>query len=250
MLCVKDLEVRYGGIVAASGVSFELKKGESLSLIGPNGAGKTSTLRAISGLVPPAHGEITFDGKELVNLPAYRIARCGVALVPEGRHLFGPLTVEENLLLGRQRLGSHGVSDGLAMVFDMLPKLKERRAQKAGSLSGGEQQMLVIGRALIGQPKIIMLDEPSMGLAPQMVDLIFEVLARLKSGGQTILLVEQNARLAMTFAERTIVLSVGRIVMQGLSADLLTQHEVIDAYLGSIATEGSMDGGREGHGTN
>jgi branched-chain amino acid transport system ATP-binding protein len=136
------------------------------------------------------------------------------------------------------------------MVFDMLPKLKERRAQKAGSLSGGEQQMLVIGRALIGQPKIIMLDEPSMGLAPQMVDLIFEVLARLKSGGQTILLVEQNARLAMTFAERTIVLSVGRIVMQGLSADLLTQHEVIDAYLGSIATEGSMDGGREGHGTN
>jgi branched-chain amino acid transport system ATP-binding protein len=239
MLGVQHLEVRYGGIVAVSGVSFEVKQGESLALIGPNGAGKTSTLRAISGLAAAAHGTVTFDGKNLVNLPPYQIARCGVALVPEGRHLFGPLTVEENLLLGRQRLGKHGVADGLEMVFEILPKLKERRTQKAGSLSGGEQQMLVMGRALIGQPKILMLDEPSMGLAPQMVDLIFDVLARLKAGGQTILLVEQNAHLAMTFAERTIVLSVGRIVMQGTSAELLTQHEVIDAYLGSIADKGA-----------
>ncbi len=236
MLRVKDLMVRYSGIIAVDGISFEVRDGESLSLIGPNGAGKTSTLRAVSGLIAPAHGSVTFGDVELTKLEPYEIARRGVALMPEGRHLFGPLSVEDNLLLGRQRLGTLNVTAGLNMVYEMLPRLGERRHQKASSLSGGEQQMLVIGRALVGEPKILMLDEPSMGLAPQMVNLIFEVLTRLKRAGQTILLVEQNAHLAMTFAERTIVLSVGKIVLQGRSADLLTQKEVIDAYLGSIGT--------------
>jgi branched-chain amino acid transport system ATP-binding protein len=236
MLRVSDLTVSYGGIVAVTGVSFEVRDGESLSLIGPNGAGKTSTLRAVSGLVSAAGGSVRFNGVELTGLGPHEIARCGVGLVPEGRRLFGPLTVEENLLLGRQRLGKVSPADGLAMVYGVLPRLKERRTQKASTLSGGEQQMLAIGRALIGQPKILMLDEPSMGLAPQMVDRVFDVLTRLKSSGQTILLVEQNAHLAMTFAERTIVLSVGRIVLEGRSGDLLRQQDVIDAYLGSVGT--------------
>jgi branched-chain amino acid transport system ATP-binding protein len=234
MLSVHDLTVSYGGIVAVDGVSFDVNDGESLSLIGPNGAGKTSTLRAISGLVAGVGGSVIFDGLELSALGPHDRARRGIGLVPEGRRLFGPLTVEENLLLGRQRLGRVSVSDGLALVYEMFPRLAERRAQKARTLSGGEQQMLAMGRALIGQPKILMLDEPSMGLAPQMVDRIFDVLAKLKENGQTLLLVEQNAHLAMTFAERTIVLSVGRVVLEGRSSELLSQHQVIDAYLGSV----------------
>jgi branched-chain amino acid transport system ATP-binding protein len=232
MLIVNDLQVRYGGIVAVRRISFQVAAGECVALIGPNGAGKSSTLRAISGLAPISGGSIEFDGTPLNRLGAHRIARLGIAHVPEGRHVFGPLTVEDNLLLGRQRLGKLAAEPGLEMVYEILPRLKERRRQKAGSLSGGEQQMLVIGRALIGQPRIIMLDEPSMGLAPQIVDMIFDLLGRLRQAGQTLLLVEQNAHLALEFAERCLVLGLGEVMMQGPSAEMLAKQDLVNAYLG------------------
>ena len=205
-----------------------------LAIIGPNGAGKSSTLRAISGLATVSEGSVSFDGTALNALPAHEIARLGIAHVPEGRHVFGPLSVEDNLRLGRQRLGKVAAEAGLERIYAIMPKLKERRRQKAGSLSGGEQQMLVIGRALISEPRILMLDEPSMGLAPQIVDSVFELLAELRNAGQTILLVEQNAQQALTFAERSVVLNLGEVKMQGKSSELLEHADVINAYLGSI----------------
>lgn len=232
MLRVASLAVHYGGIVAVRNVSFEVAKGECVAIIGPNGAGKSSTLRAISGLAPVSAGTIEFDGKLLNGMPAHKIARLGIAQVPEGRHVFGPLSVEENILLGRARLGTANPADGLERVYAAMPRLKERRTQKAGSLSGGEQQMLVIGRALIGEPKILMLDEPSMGLAPQIVDTVFGLLDDLRKAGQTILLVEQNASQALDFAERSIVLNVGEVRLEGRSADLMARSDVVNAYLG------------------
>jgi len=232
MLNVQSLAVHYGGIVAVRDVSFSVASGECVAIIGPNGAGKSSTLRAISGLAPVSAGSIAFEGQRIDGLPAHAIARLGVAQVPEGRHVFGPLTVEDNLLLGRSRLGTGKPADGLERVYAAMPKLRDRRMQKAGSLSGGEQQMLVIGRALIGEPKILMLDEPSMGLAPQIVDTVFLLLDDLRRAGQTILLVEQNATQALEFAERSIVLNVGEVRMAGPSRDLLARSDVVSAYLG------------------
>jgi len=234
MLSIDGLEVRYEGIGAVVGVSFDLAVGECIALIGPNGAGKSSTLRAISGLAPVSAGKITFDGADITGMRPHEIARLGIGHVPEERHIFGPLTVEDNLLLGRQRLGDLSAADGLDFVYGILPKLKERRTQQAGSLSGGEQQMVAIGRAIIGKPKLLMLDEPSMGLAPQIVDAVFELLARLRNTGQTVLLVEQNAELAMDFAERCVVLSVGEIQMMGTSEELKKRPDIIDAYLGVL----------------
>jgi branched-chain amino acid transport system ATP-binding protein len=232
MLSVDHLEVRYGGIFAVRDVSFDLALGECLALIGANGAGKSSTLRAISGLAPVTGGRVVLDGVEISGRPAHEIARLGIGHVPEGRHVFGPLTVEDNLLLGRQRLGAMSASDALSFVFDLLPVLKERRRQLAGSLSGGEQQMLVIGRALVGQPRVLMLDEPSMGLAPLIVDLVFEVLSGLRKSGQTIILVEQNANIALQFASRCILLNLGEIALEGLSEELRQSSDLVDAYLG------------------
>jgi branched-chain amino acid transport system ATP-binding protein len=232
MLSVNNLAVHYGGIAAVRNVSFEVGAGECIAIIGPNGAGKSSTLRAISGLAPITSGTVTFSGTALNKLPAHEIARLGLAHVPEGRHVFGPLTVEDNLQLGRQRLGRVKASDGLERIYSIMPRLKERRLQKAGSLSGGEQQMLVIGRALISQPKLIMLDEPSMGLAPKIVDAVFDLLSDLRRQGQTILLVEQNAQQALSFAERSIVLNLGEVKMQGASAELLERADMVNAYLG------------------
>lgn len=232
MLNVQSLAVHYGGIVAVRDVSFSVASGECVAIIGPNGAGKSSALRAISGLAPVTSGSIEFEGKRIDGLPAHAIARLGVAQVPEGRHVFGPLTVEDNLLLGRSRLGTGKPADGLERIYAAMPKLRDRRMQKAGSLSGGEQQMLVIGRALIGEPKILMLDEPSMGLAPQIVDTVFSLLDELRRAGQTILLVEQNATQALEFAERSIVLNVGEVRMSGASQDLLARSDVVSAYLG------------------
>jgi branched-chain amino acid transport system ATP-binding protein len=234
MLKLLDVEVRYGGIVAVRKVSFELLSGECIALIGPNGAGKSSTLRAISGLAPVTAGEIVFDGQSLRGMRAHEIARRGIAHVPEGRHIFGPMTVEDNLMLGRQRMGGYTVADGLAFVYDILPKLKERRTQDAGSLSGGEQQMVAIGRAIIGQPKLLMLDEPSMGLAPQIVDAVFELLERLRRAGQTVLLVEQNVELALDLADRCIVLNAGDVQIAGTSAQLRARQDIVDAYLGVL----------------
>ncbi len=232
MLSVKNLAVHYGGIAAVRSVTFEVGAGECIAIIGPNGAGKSSTLRAISGLAPITSGSVTFSGTALNKLPAHEVARLGLAHVPEGRHVFGPLTVEDNLLLGRQRLGHVKATEGLERIYSIMPRLKERRMQKAGSLSGGEQQMLVIGRALISQPKMIMLDEPSMGLAPKIVDAVFDLLNDLRRQGQTILLVEQNAQQALSFAERSIVLNLGEVKMQGPSAELLERADMVNAYLG------------------
>ncbi|HEY4192146.1 MAG TPA: ABC transporter ATP-binding protein [Mesorhizobium sp.] len=234
MLSVQGIEVRYGGIAAVRDVSFELAAGECLALIGPNGAGKSSTLRAISGLAPVTAGRIAFLGDDMKGKPPHEVARLGVGHVPEGRHIFGPMTVEDNLLLGRQRLGGLSAQAGLEMVYGLLPKLQERRLQQAGSLSGGEQQMVVIGRAIIGEPKLLMLDEPSMGLAPQIVEAVFELLAQLRSAGQTVLLVEQNAELALSFAQRCVVLSVGEVQLAGTSEELRTRQDIIDAYLGTF----------------
>ncbi len=234
MLKVENLEVRYEGIAAVRDISLDLAAGECVALIGPNGAGKSSTLRAISGLAPVSAGKISFAGTDITRMRPHAIARLGIAHVPEGRHIFGPLTVEDNLLLGRQRLGTLSVAEGLDFTYGILPKLKERRAQQAGSLSGGEQQMLAIGRAIIGQPKLLMLDEPSMGLAPQIVDAVFELLAKLRAAGQTVLLVEQNAELAMDFAERCVVLSVGEVQLAGTSQELKARQDIIDAYLGTF----------------
>jgi branched-chain amino acid transport system ATP-binding protein len=232
MLRIKNLAVHYGGIVAVRSVSFEVARGECVAIIGPNGAGKSSTLRAISGLSPISSGTIEFDGTLLNGLPSYKIARLGLAHVPEGRHIFSSLTVEDNLLLGLQRLGTAKPGAGLERIYAIMPRLKERRLQKSGSLSGGEQQMLAIGRALIGEPKILMLDEPSMGLAPQIVDTVFELLEELRAQGQTVLLVEQNAQQALGFAQRSIVLNVGEVRMEGSSAELLARSDMVNAYLG------------------
>jgi branched-chain amino acid transport system ATP-binding protein len=232
MLSVNNLAVHYGGIAAVRSVTFEVGAGECVAIIGPNGAGKSSTLRAISGLASISAGSVTFDGTILNKLPSHEIARLGIGHVPEGRHVFGPLTVEDNLLLGRQRLGDAAPAEGLERIYAIMPRLRERRLQKAGSLSGGEQQMLVIGRALIGQPKLLILDEPSMGLAPQIVDAVFDLLNDLRQQGQTILLVEQNAQQALSFAERCIVLNIGEVRMQGPSATLFERADMVNAYLG------------------
>jgi branched-chain amino acid transport system ATP-binding protein len=227
------LRVGYGGIAAVKGISLEVARGEIVTLIGANGAGKTSTLKSIVGLVPAASGEVSLFGEALRGVPTHKIVGRGVALVPEGRAIFGNLTVAENLELGAF-LKREPVERGrrLERVLKLFPRLSERMAQEAGTLSGGEQQMLAIGRALMGDPKLLLLDEPSLGLAPKLVEQIFEAIVEIAKGGLTILLVEQNTRLALETAARAYVLVTGEIVLSGACAELRADPRIKGAYLG------------------
>jgi branched-chain amino acid transport system ATP-binding protein len=232
LLEVRDLRVAYGQIEAVRGVSFDVDAGQVVALIGSNGAGKTTTLRTLSGLQRPTAGEVRFDGKRIDDLPAHEIVALGVAHAPEGRRLFHRMTIRENLDLGAYRRNDGEVEADVKMVYDMFPVLAERRTQTAGTLSGGEQQMLAIGRALMCRPRMLMLDEPSMGLSPLVMRTIFSTLAELKARGTTLLLVEQNAQAALGLADHGHVLETGRIVLSGSGADLLRDEGVRKAYLG------------------
>jgi branched-chain amino acid transport system ATP-binding protein len=233
LLEVRGLEVGYGGIAAVRGIDFEVGQGELVALIGANGAGKTTTLKALAGMIAPSAGSVHFDGKSITRTPSHKLIREGVALVPEGRGVFTRLTVEENLAMGAYiRDDRAGVRADLERMFGLFPRLKERQAQVAGTLSGGEQQMLAIGRALMSRPRLLLLDEPSMGLAPLMVQKIFEVVRGVSTEGVTILLVEQNARLALEVASRGYVMESGEITLADDSAALLASPQVRQAYLG------------------
>ena len=232
MLKVNDLNVYYGAIHAISGISFEVNEGEIVTLIGANGAGKSTTLKTISGLLRSKTGSIDFMGSSISNTPAHKIASMGLAHVPEGRRIFLEMTVEENLDMGGYNQKKADIADTIADVYRRFPRLKERRGQLAGTLSGGEQQMLAVGRALMSRPKMIMLDEPSMGLAPKLVNQIFDIIGELNESGITILLVEQNARMALRLAHRGYVLESGRMVLQDNASALLQNDAVRKAYLG------------------
>ncbi len=232
MLEVKDLRVAYGKIEAVKGISFSVGEGEVVCLIGTNGAGKTTTLRTISGLIRPTSGEISFQGKRIDTVPAHEIVMLGLAHSPEGRRIFPRLSVEENLLLGAFSRTDSGVKDDLQAAYDLFPILGERAKQPAGTFSGGEQQMLAMGRAMMSRPKLLMLDEPSMGLSPIMMQRIMSTVKTLQSQGTTILLVEQNARAALKLADKGYVLEVGHIVLEGTGRELLVSDEVRKAYLG------------------
>jgi len=233
MLEVRDLEVRYGAIVALHGVSLTVARGEIVTLIGSNGAGKTTTLRTISGLLRPTRGDILFEGKSIARTPPHEIVRLGVAQSPEGRGVFANMTVDENLRLGAYIREDHAeIAKDRARALSLFPRLRERIGQVAGTLSGGEQQMLAMARALLARPRLLLLDEPSLGLAPQIVQTIFSIIREINASGTTILLVEQNARMALKIAHRAYVLEVGEVAMQGLAKDLATSDEVRKAYLG------------------
>lgn len=232
LLAVKQLKVTYGGIQAVRGIDLSVDESELVCLIGANGAGKSSTLRALAGLTH-ASGDIRFAGRRLNGLPAHAIARLGVALVPEGRGIFPRMTVAENLAMGAYTRRDAGVATDLAHVYDLFPRLAERRSQVAGTLSGGEQQMLAIGRALMSRPRLLLLDEPSMGLAPLMVAKIYETIQAIAREGVTLLLVEQNAHLALQVSQRAYVMESGRIRLAGSSAELLRDPAVQSAYLGA-----------------
>jgi len=236
LLQLAGVQIAYGGIQAVKGIDMELYRGELVSLIGANGAGKTTTLNAIAGILPIARGEIFYGGDKVGHLAAHKRLRRGIALVPEGRGIFTRLTVEENLRMGAySRSDAAGIEADLERVYTMLPRVKERLAQVAGTLSGGEQQMVAIGRALLSRPKLLLLDEPSMGLAPLVVEKIFEVVQSVAKEGVTILLVEQNANLALEFSQRAYVMESGRITLTGTGAELLTNPKVRAAYLGEAA---------------
>ncbi len=232
MLVVQDLHVYYGAIAALQGVSVEVKLGTVVALVGANGAGKSTTLNTISGLLRPKHGSIRFEGREVTGWRADRIASLGLVQVPEGRQVLPRHTVEENLLLGAYRRRDHAIHDDLVTTYQRFPQLAERRRQLAGSLSGGEQQMLAIGRALMARPGLLMLDEPSLGLAPLIVREIFRIVDELKQQGATILIVEQNARKALEVADYAYVLEGGRVVQEGAAARLRDDPQVVEAYLG------------------
>ncbi|MDQ3640156.1 MAG: ABC transporter ATP-binding protein [Actinomycetota bacterium] len=232
LLEVRDLHVAYGQIDAVRGISFDVDAGQVVALIGSNGAGKTTTLRTLSGLQRASGGEVRLDGDRIDRLPAHEIVARGVAHAPEGRRLFPRMTIRENLDLGAYRRRDSEVEADVAMIYDLFPILAERRAQAAGTLSGGEQQMLAIGRALMSRPRLLMLDEPSMGLSPLVMRTIFSTLGELKARGTTLLLVEQNAQAALALADRGHVLETGRIVLSGTGADLLRDEGVRKAYLG------------------
>jgi branched-chain amino acid transport system ATP-binding protein len=235
LLELEGIEVRYGTIRALRGVSLDVAEGEIVALLGANGAGKTSTLRTISGLLHPVAGTIRFDGKPVHTVPAHGIVSVGISHVPEGRRIFPRMSVQENLEMGAyQRRGS--ISDEMDHAYNLFPVLKERRRQDGGTLSGGEQQMLAIGRALMSRPRLLLLDEPSMGLAPMIVAQIFRILADIRAAGTTLLLVEQNAAQALAVANRGYVLETGEIVMSGPAADLLRDDRVRAAYLGEGVT--------------
>ncbi len=233
VLSLEEIESFYGAIKALKGVSLEVQAGEIVSLIGSNGAGKTTTLRTISGILKPKTGKIYYKGESIERLPPHEVAALGIAHVPEGRKIFPRLTVEENLEMGAFRINeTNKVKASMVKVYDLFPRLHERRRQKGGTLSGGEQQMLAIGRALMSEPTILLLDEPSMGLAPLMVDHIFEIIQNLNAEGMTILLVEQNALKALRIAHRGYVLQTGSVVLSGAAELLLNDSDVKEAYLG------------------
>ncbi|MEJ5258047.1 MAG: ABC transporter ATP-binding protein [Fervidobacterium sp.] len=233
MLEVEGLHVFYGSINAIKGISFKVDKGKVITLIGANGAGKTTTLSTIAGLVKAKRGKIIFEGKEIHNLPPHQINRLGVCLVPEGRRIFPNLTVMENLMMGAfNRKDKEGVKQDLEWVFSLFPRLAERKNQLGGTLSGGEQQMLAISRALMSRPKLLMMDEPSLGLAPILVEEVFEIIKKLNEDGMTILLVEQNAVGALNISHYGYVLETGNITLEGNSKDLLKDEKVKKAYLG------------------
>ena len=232
MLEVNDINVYYGNIHAIKGVSFHVNEGEIISLIGANGAGKTTTLQTISGLLRSKTGSIKFMDQEISHLPAYKLPVLGLAQVPEGRRVFLQMSVEENLELGAYTQSKGSINDTMALIYERFPRLKERRKQMAGTLSGGEQQMLAMGRAMMSHPKMLMLDEPSMGLAPLLVEEIFELIKLLNESGTTILLVEQNAQMALSIADRGYVLETGRIVSTADAKELLNDDAVRKASLG------------------
>ena len=233
MLKIDNMTMKFGGVVACNKFSANIEEGQIVGLIGPNGAGKSSTLRAIMGLVEKSQGSIEYNGEDLTNLPTKDIVKKGIVMVPEGRKVFANLTVEENLILGAYtRTDSNGVKEDMVKVYDMFPRLKERSWQKAGTLSGGEQQMLAVGRALMIRPKVLMMDEPSLGLAPLLVKDIFEIIKMLHSQGNTILLVEQNAKKALEVADYAYVLETGELVLEGAGEKLLKDEKVKEAYLG------------------
>ncbi len=232
LLEVSDIHAHYGSIEALKGVSLEVGEGEVVTLIGSNGAGKSTTLRSISGLTPATSGTVTFAGEEITRVPAHDVVGRGIALSPEGRHVFPRMTVRENLDLGAYLRGSE-IREDFDRVFELFPRLKEREKQNAGTMSGGEQQMLAIGRALMARPKLLMLDEPSMGIAPILVQRIYETITEINKTGVAILLVEQNANYALDISTRGYVLETGRVVLKGESSELRDDPEVQRAYLGT-----------------
>lgn len=233
LLEVKNIKVYYGNINAIKDISFEVNEGEIVTLIGANGAGKSSILNTVAGLIKPKSGEIIFDGQGIIGIPAHKIVSKGMALCPEGRRIFQQLSVKENLEMGSYTRPANEVSDSIEKVYELFPRLKERYKQIAGTLSGGEQQMLAMGRALMSKPRLMMLDEPSMGLAPILVEQIFDIIKNLHKSGTTILLVEQNAQMALSIADRGYVMETGRIVTSGTGKGLLLDDAVKKAYLGA-----------------
>jgi branched-chain amino acid transport system ATP-binding protein len=233
LLEVEDIHAHYGAIEALKGISLSVEEGEVVTLIGSNGAGKSTTLRAISGLTPASAGSVRVGGQDITRVPAHQIVNYGIALAPEGRHCFPRMTVRENLDLGAHRRRGADVSEDMERVFMLFPRLQERAKQKAGTMSGGEQQMLAIGRALMARPRLLMLDEPSMGIAPILVQRIYETITEINRSGMTILLVEQNANYALDISSRGYVLETGRVVLSGESASLREDPEVQRAYLGA-----------------
>ena len=233
LLEVKNLEVHYGVICALKGINFEVNEGEIVTLIGANGAGKTTTMQSVVGLIPKSNGTVTFDGKDITHTPCHKIVHNGMTQVPEGRRIFQELTVYENLLMGAYSVkDSSSFKKDLDDIFTRFPRLFERKNQIAGTLSGGEQQMLAIGRALMSHPKLLMLDEPSMGLSPLLVDQVFDIIKTINSEGTTILLVEQNAGKSLAISDRAYVLENGKIVLSGTGAELAASESVREAYLG------------------
>ena len=233
MLLVNDLHVYYGVIHALKGISFEVEKGEVIALIGANGAGKTTTLHTITGLLNAKQGSVVFEGQDITKVPAHKIVQMGIAHVPEGRRVFSQLTVYDNLKMGAYtRKDSSEIQESLEEVYHRFPRLKERKDQRAGTLSGGEQQMLAMGRALMSKPRLIVMDEPSMGLSPIFVNEIFDIIEKVSNSGTTVLLVEQNAKKALSIADRAYVMETGRITMEGRAEDLLHNEAVQKAYLG------------------
>jgi branched-chain amino acid transport system ATP-binding protein len=233
LLALRDLEVAYGGIRAVRGINLTVNEGELVALIGANGAGKSTTLRAICGLVPVAGGSISYAGRDMTGTPSYELVRQRLVMVPEGRGIFGQLTIEENLAMGGYtRRDAAEIRRDTERVFELFPRLAERRKQSAGTLSGGEQQMVAMGRAMISRPRLLLLDEPSMGLAPLMVDKVFDVVRTIASEGVTILLIEQNAKLALENSHRGYVMESGELILEGPAQQLLHDPKVREAYLG------------------
>ncbi len=233
-LSISSLHAYYGAIHALKGIDIEVEEGSFVSLIGANGAGKTTTLKSIVGLVPRIEGRIVFNGRRIDGLKTHEIIRLGIVMVPEGRRVFANLSVYENLVLGGMFLGEAEIKKRISRVFELFPRLSERKTQLAGTLSGGEQQMLAIGRALMASPKLLMLDEPSLGLAPKVVKEVFETIREIHDAGTTILLVEQNAHMALMYSRYAYVLDTGRVVLEGPSRDVAKNEMVIEAYLGGL----------------